>query len=173
MTQRSQVVSAPGCKAEAFGIEFWWLHPLVLSESQQDEKSQFSEGQRRENKHLKKVYITKLTTDGASCVSEVLVCKYTKALLMMHHLPRRGIHRVRMLKKAWRAYGLCEWRKKDGVQKKKGLGTDYKGLISRRDTRQPSSKDAVTEPHLASVFHRERSHKMAGRDGPVVTSYAS
>lgn len=56
-----------------------------------------------------------------------------------------------MLKKAWRAYGLCERRKEDGVQKKKGLGTDYKGLISRRDTRQPSSKDAVTEPHLAST----------------------
>ena len=36
-------------------------------------------------KHLNKVYITKHSTDGASCVSEVLVCKYAKALLMMHH----------------------------------------------------------------------------------------
>ena len=30
-------------------------------------------------KHLNKVYITKHSTDGASCVSEVLVCKYTKS----------------------------------------------------------------------------------------------
>ena len=85
------MVSAPACEAEAFGIESRWLHPLVLSESQQDEKSQFSESQRRENKNLNKVYITKHSTDGASCISEVLVCKYTKALLMMHHSAEKGV----------------------------------------------------------------------------------
>ena len=88
--QHSQVVSLPACEAEAFGIESRWLHPLVLSESQQDEKSQFSESQKSENKHLNKVYITKHSTDGASCVSEVLVCKYAKALLMMHHSAEKG-----------------------------------------------------------------------------------
>ena len=117
------------------------------------------------------MYITKHSTDGASCVSEVLVCKYTKALLMMHHSAEKGDSPRTNAEKAWRAYGLCERRKEDGVQKKKGLGTDYKGLISRRDTRQPSSKDAVTEPHLAST--EKEAIKMAGRDGPVVTSYAS
>ena len=59
-----------------------------------------------------------------------------------------------------------------GFRRRRGWErTDYKGLISRRDTRQPNSKDAVTEPHLAST--EKEAIKMAGRDGPVVTSYAS